>query len=68
MWLKGLPKLEKTNVVEPNLIYYKTRLGTDPLWHYSTMSLPGKERSKVRSKTFWGIARAMANQWGGKVE
>ena len=29
---------------------------------------PGPERAKERSKTFPGIARAMAEQWAGKIE
>jgi hypothetical protein len=35
-----------------------------PLWFKEARSLKGDERSKVRSKTFPGIAEAMANQWG----
>ena len=32
------------------------------------MSLPEKERSRVRSQTFIGIANAMADQWGSYIE
>lgn len=64
LWLKGLPLLEATNVVEPEIIKYKNGRGTDSRWHMETMKLPPKERAKERSKTFPGIARAMANQWG----
>lgn len=64
LWLKGLPKLIPTKIVEPNLIQYKTRKGTDPMWHFSTMCLPPLERMKARSRTFAGIAEAMAEQWG----
>lgn len=64
LWLKGLPPLEATNVVEPEIIKYKNGKGTDSRWHMETMKLPPKERAKERSKTFPGIARAMANQWG----
>lgn len=35
-----------------------------PLWFKEARSLKGDERSKVRSKTFPGIAQAMASQWG----
>jgi site-specific DNA-cytosine methylase len=35
-----------------------------PLWFKEARSLKGNERSKIRSKTFPGIAQAMANQWG----
>lgn len=64
LWLKGLPPLIASDVVQPNIIRYKNGAGTDSPWHMSTMHLSGKERSKVRSKTFPGIARAMAEQWG----
>lgn len=64
LWLKGLPLLEATNAVEPEIIKYKNGKGTDSRWHMETMKLPPKERAKERSKTFPGIARAMANQWG----
>lgn len=63
LWLKGLPKLEYTNVVDPVVIKYKNGKGTDNPWHMNTMSLPPALRSKVRSKTFPGIAKAMATQW-----
>lgn len=64
LWLKGLPELKPTNIVEPNVIQYKNGKGTDSPWHMNTMSLPKKERAKMRSKTFLGIAKAMAEQWG----
>lgn len=68
LWLKGLGNLNPTKIVKPNLIYYKTRKGTDPMWHYSTMKLPAEQRAKERSKTFLGIAQAMAEQWGGVTD
>lgn len=64
LWLKGLPNLIPTNIVEPIIIKYKNGKGTDNPWHMETMSLPKEERSKQRSKTFPGIANAMAEQWG----
>ena len=64
LWLKGLQPLQATNVVTPNIIKYKNGKGTDSLWHMQTMKLPPAERSKARSKTFPGIAIAMADQWG----
>ena len=67
LWLKGLPKLIPTNIVEPIIIHYQNGKGTDNPWHMETMKLPPKERSKARSKTFPGIAKAMAEQWGGKI-
>lgn len=65
LWLKGLPELKPTNIVEPNIITYKNGKGTDSPWHMNTMGLPKEERAKLRSKTFPGIAKAMAEQWGG---
>lgn len=67
LWLKGLPKLTPTNIVEPIIIHYQNGKGTDNPWHMETMKLPPKERSKARSKTFPGIAKAMAEQWGGRI-
>ena len=64
LWLKGLPPLEPTDVVEPEIV----KLGngkTDSPWHVGTLSLPPALRSLERSKTFPGIARAMSDQWGG---
>ena len=63
LWLKGLPNLKPTNVVEPEIVRYKNGKADNP-WHYYTVSLPPKERAKARSKTFTGIAKAMAEQWG----
>lgn len=65
LWLKGLPKLTPTDMVEPDIIHYKNGNGTDNPWHMETIKLPPNERAKARSKTFPGIARAMADQWGG---
>ena len=64
LWLKGLPKLTPTNMVEPVIIQYQNGKGTDNPWHMDTMKLPPKDRAKARSKTFPGIAAAMAAQWG----
>lgn len=64
LWLKGLDPLKPTNQVEPIIIKYKNGKGTDNPWHMETMKLPREERSRARSKTFLGIAQAMAEQWG----
>ena len=62
-WLKGLPKLVKTeNVKEQMLLLPKKERER---MHYMS---PGPERAKLRSKTFPGIAKAMAMQWAGEVE
>lgn len=51
LWLKGLPVLRATDVVDGRL----------PRVHHAA---PGPERWKVRSRTYTGIAEAMASQWG----
>ena len=68
LWLKGLQPLKPTDIVEPRVIKYKNGKGTDSPWHMETMKLPPTERTKARSKTFHGIARAMAEQWAGPVD
>lgn len=67
LWLKGLSELEPTNIVEPVIIKYKNGKGTDNPWHMDTMKLPREERAEARSKTFPGIAKAMAEQWAGRA-
>lgn len=63
LWLKNLPKLVPTKIVEPE--YIVTKKGDKyPKWSYDTFRLPKEIRAKERSKTFSGIAEAMANQWG----
>ena len=63
LWLKGLPPLKPTKIVEPDIIKHKSGR-TDSRLHFETLKLPPAERSKMRSKTFEGIAKAMAEQWG----
>jgi|TARA_R110000803_G_scaffold33254_2_gene72891 site-specific DNA-cytosine methylase len=63
LWLKNLPPLKHTEVVEPEMITMKNGKRMNK-FHYDTFKLPKKERSHVRSKTFLGIAKAMASQWG----
>lgn len=65
-WLKGLQPLEPTEVVEPEMYTYKDGR-KDPMWHVESMKLPPKERARVRSQTFHGIAKAMAYQWAGSA-
>lgn len=62
LWMKNLPKLKETkNVKEEFLALPK---GKRNALHWLS---PGPERAKLRSKTFPGIARAMAEQWGGDI-
>lgn len=64
LWLKNLPKLEATDEVEPYPSKWFNSGRTMGSWYYETSCLPHKERAKARSKTFQGIADAMAEQWG----
>ncbi len=63
LWLKGLPLLVPTDIVEPELHICKNGR-VDSKWHYDTYNLPRKIRAMERAKTFPGIAKAMAEQWG----
>ena len=63
LWLKGLPKLQPTKIVSPIIIRLKSGKG-DPRRHFESLKLSPIERMKIRSKTFQGIADAMADQWG----
>ena len=51
LWLKNLPTLQPTDIVEGR---------EQKIWKMA----PSPERAKLRSKTFPGIAKAMAEQWG----
>ena len=64
LWLKNLPKLLKTNPVDPIVIENKTgnNSGSSP-WHALTFGLPEAERRRIRSKTFPEVAEAIVNQW-----
>lgn len=71
LWLQFLPELVPTRMVEPELARQADgSLIPDPnggfvsAWHYSTFRLPKSERGHARSKTFAGVAEAMADQWG----
>lgn len=63
LWLKNLPNLKPTKIVRPPE-RIKFNSGTMPEWYAKLWALPKEEREKERSKTFIGIAHAMAEQWG----
>ena len=64
LWLKGLPKLESTNIVEPERTFCPS--GSYSKKHNEKhKGIFTKDRARNRSKTFPGIAKAMAEQWGG---
>jgi len=68
LWLKNLPRLVPTNVVEPPERRKFKSGKTMAHWMADAWDLPPAERSKVRSKTFQGVANAMAEQWGALIE
>lgn len=59
LWLKNLPKLKVTNNLEQQVLFMhkadKDKVHWEP---------PGPERQKNRSRTYLGVAKAMAAQWG----
>lgn len=62
LWLHGLPKLTPTDIVGPppkEMTPEETRS-----WNRVWLLPPGPNRWKERSRTFTGIAQAMADQWG----
>lgn len=73
LWLKGLGPLVPMVTEQPELewkewVDKKTgKKKRQPLWFYKALadSKTPEERAKIRSKTFPGIAKAMAEQWGG---
>ena len=62
LWLKGLRPLKATNVVDQSLVMLGNGK-THSKWEIESLNMRAKERAKFRSKTFPGIAKAMAIQW-----
>lgn len=68
LWLRGLPNLMATDLVVPKGLWVgATSTRRDPKIH-SKYLLSSNRSSKKRSKTFPGIAKAMAEQWAGPCE
>ena len=67
LWLKGLPELKATNIVEVPPRKHFDSGKSMPAWYAEAWHLPKDERAKLRSKTFPGIAKAMAEQWAGEA-
>jgi len=65
LWLKNLPNLKSTKIVKPDLVIFSNGKKMSRTF-YESFKLPPKERSKVRSKFYKGIAEAMAEQWGNE--
>jgi hypothetical protein len=68
LWLKNLPLLVPTNVVDKGgQVKFKSG-NTMSKWYSDSFNLPQKERASFRSKTPNGIAKAMASQWCALVK
>lgn len=64
LWLKNLPKLEYTKIVQPKIYGYMKNGKKKGQPIYGTQYCKfSEDRGKIRSKTFEGIAEAMVNQW-----
>tara|TARA_Y100000004_G_scaffold127003_1_gene142992 strand:+ start:230 stop:847 length:618 start_codon:yes stop_codon:yes gene_type:complete len=69
LWLKGLPKLVPTDIVDKGeFIEFTSKKGVkkrQAKWYFDALknAKTNAERSTLRSKTFQGIAKAMATQW-----
>lgn len=61
LWLKGLPLLKPTNIVDKGPRHVTKSGKSLPSWYNLP---PSADRWKIRSATFLGIAHAMASQWG----
>jgi len=59
LWLKGLPKMVETNNVRAEFKALPKKVAQRMHW-----ASPGPDRWRIRSTTFLGIAKAMADQWG----
>jgi len=66
LWLKGLPKIEPTDIVTENIISWVSGGSKDHKGNPRKQAGTKIRDSKIRSKTFTGIAKAMAEQWGTK--
>jgi hypothetical protein len=64
LWLKNLPLLVPTNIIPPErYVNGKPRWGNQTPAGQDKLG-PSEDRWKIRSKTYQGIADAMAEQWG----
>jgi hypothetical protein len=64
LWLKGLQPLEPTNIVEPKGLWVGSTSSRRDARIHSKYELNSNRNAKIRSKTFPGVAAAMAAQWG----
>lgn len=67
LWLKNLPPLHPTNMVDPEYVVFNSRRTKSGKSRYSVHGKLGKGYGSERSKTFPGLAAAMADQWGNHL-
>ncbi len=72
LWLKGLHPLVPQIEEQPEISYHEwsgpnKKRKRQTLWFYKTRCLPYSKRGTAASKTFSGIAKAMAEQWAGNA-
>jgi hypothetical protein len=63
LWLENLPPLRPTSFVEPRIVNGKSRWSNQTDSGQNRLG-PSEQRAAERSRTYAGIARAMADQWG----
>lgn len=63
LWLNKLPKFQPTHYVDKPGVHTFPNSNPMGLWYFETSKLPHKERARARSKTFPGIAKAIAYQY-----
>ena len=64
LWLKWLPPLVPTKIVGKGKFYTKKNGARMSAWSHITSGTRKEEQAKIASRTFQGIANAMADQWG----
>jgi site-specific DNA-cytosine methylase len=74
LWLKNIPKLVSTDIVEKGEFFeFLSKKGEKkrmPMWYYKALkeAKTPEQRRTLRSKTFQGIADAMATQWASHLK
>jgi len=67
LWLKNLPHLVPTDIIKPRIVNGRERWSNQTDTGQNRLG-PSADRWKIRSKTYTGIAKAMAEQWGNLAE
>ena len=64
LWLRGLPPIQPTKIVGKGEFYVKANGARMAKWSHKCSGTRKEERARIASRTFPGIAAAMAEQWG----